>query len=127
MIGLAVFVGGGIGALLRWSVATTVARVAPGAFPWATLLVNVAGCFVLGFLGQYFVERVAWPMPLRVGLTTGFLGGLTTFSTFGYETVRLATSGSPAGPWLALVNAAVSVLLGLAAALVGIHLAFRAG
>jgi CrcB protein len=114
---LAVFVGGGLGSLLRWSVALLLGRHAAEPFPFATLAVNLAGCFLAGVLAALFAERLPVSPPVRFGLTTGFLGGLTTFSTFGLETARLFQSGH-AG--LAVGNVLANVVPGVAGAALGL-------
>jgi CrcB protein len=114
---LAIFVGGGVGSLLRWSVALLLGRHAVEPFPFATLAVNLVGCFLAGVLAALFAERVAVPPPVRFGLTTGFLGGLTTFSTFGLETARLFQSGHAAA---AAGNALVNVVPGVLGAALGL-------
>ena len=81
------------------------------------VLVNVAGSFLLGFLAGLYAGRVSPTM--RLGLFFGFLGGFTTFSTFTSETVVLARTGSAA---LAFGNVALSVVVGLTAALIGVLL-----
>lgn len=89
---LFVAVGGAAGASLRYALALFVARHATSGFPWPTFLVNVVGSFGLGVL------LFAWPdggltPALRLGLTTGVMGGFTTYSSFNYEALRLATEG----------------------------------
>ncbi len=119
---LAVFVGGGLGALSRFGIGALAARWLPGArLPWGTFAVNVVGCFVLGALVPLFAARAQWPAAVRVGVTTGFLGGLTTFSTFGQETVALAGRA----PGWAAANAALNVGVGLCCAAAGAWLGGR--
>ena len=92
------------------------ARFGP-AYPWGTLAVNVAGSLVLGVLaGAASVRPV--PGGLVAGLGTGFCGALTTYSTFGYETLRLAEEG-PHRPWPAVANIVISLTLGIGAAVLG--------
>ncbi|OHB32197.1 MAG: camphor resistance protein CrcB [Desulfuromonadaceae bacterium GWB2_53_15] len=62
-------------------------------FPWGTLSVNVAGAFVIGLIMELGLRGALIPASLRIGLVTGFLGGLTTFSTFSYETFKLLETG----------------------------------
>jgi fluoride exporter len=110
---LLVLVGGAVGAPVRYLVDRAVASRSGSLLPLGTLLVNVVGCFVLGCLAGVASEHV------RLLLGTGFCGSLTTFSTFGYETSRLASEGSTR---TALANVVVSVALGLAVAALGVTL-----
>ncbi len=90
---LVVGLGGFIGAVLRYWLSGVAQRWAGDSFPLGTLLVNVLGCLVLGAL-MCLVEYRQWFGPnVRVFLTIGILGGLTTFSTFGYETFALLRDG----------------------------------
>ena len=88
-------------------------RQTKGAFPWGTFIVNVSGCFLLGFLITLLTERVLPHPNIRMALTVGFVGAYTTFSTFAYETLRLAEDGAVR---LALTNVLASVALGILAA-----------
>ena len=92
---LAVFVGGGIGSLLRWFLAGKFNPTFGGepAFPTGTLAANLIGGFLIGMLMAVFISRTEWPEELRLLLVTGFLGGLTTFSAFSWEIVHLFTQG----------------------------------
>ena len=107
--------GGAIGSALRYL--TWRAFGGAGPFPWATVLVNITGSFLLGLLAGLYAGRLSPTM--RLGLFFGFLGGFTTFSTFTSETVVLARTGSAA---LAFGNVAVSVVVGLTAAFIGVLL-----
>ncbi|SEQ63843.1 CrcB protein [Lentzea xinjiangensis] len=108
---LAVFFGAALGAPCRYLLDRFVQSRHSSDFPWGTLVVNVVGCFLIGF-----VAGTSW-MPL---LGIGFCGGLTTYSTFGYETVKLLEAERYRA---ALVNVVVSVALGVGAAAVGLGLA----
>ena len=89
---LAAALGGGLGALARWGVSEGLPRD-PGGWPWATLLVNVLGCFLLGLLIARVLDRSPASPWLRPFLATGVLGGFTTWSAFAVETVQLADAG----------------------------------
>lgn len=108
-----VFLLGGAGAVLR----VAVSGLFPvRALPWGTLVVNVAGCLLIGALFTVFEARHEVPLEWRVALVGGFLGGLTTFSAFGLEVYELAQEGQ----WpLALLYALGSVAVGLAAVTLG--------
>jgi CrcB protein len=107
---LLVLLGGAFGAVTRYLTDVTVQRAHSTELPWGTWTVNVAGSFLLG------VVAVAGPGWLVTLAGTGFCGALTTFSTFGYETVRLAEEGRSS---LAAANAAASLGAGLTAAALG--------
>jgi CrcB protein len=104
---LLVAVGAAVGAPLRYLVDRAVQARHDSVFPWGTLAVNVAGSALLGLLAGLDV-----PGEAMAALGTGFCGALTTYSTFGYETVRLVRDGARA---YAAANALVSVGAGLAA------------
>ena len=110
MTALAVFLGSALGAPCRYLLDRFVQSRHTSDFPWGTLTVNVVGCFLIGFL-----VGTSW-MPL---LGVGFCGGLTTYSTFSYETVKLLEQEKYR---LALLNVVVSVALGVGAAAVGLAL-----
>ncbi|GIG89027.1 fluoride efflux transporter CrcB [Plantactinospora endophytica] len=110
----AVLVGGAVGALCRFTVNWLVERRSRPA-PWATFAVNVVGSLVLGLLAGTGTALPGWVGAL-VG--TGFCGALTTYSTFGYETVELSRSG-PGGRGRAALNVLATLVVGLAAAALG--------
>lgn len=90
---LLIALGGALGSVLRYLV--TVAAVASfgPTFPWGTLAVNLAGSFLIGLIQQIALEGLAIGEDTRLFLVTGLMGGLTTYSAFSYETVRLAETG----------------------------------
>jgi CrcB protein len=102
--------------MLRFLLGGAVHRFLPASFPYGTFLINVTGCFGIGFLAVLVEERFLLGPGARLFWMVGVLGGYTTFSTFGYETMMLLRGGSQAA---ALVNAAGQVLLGLAAVAAG--------
>ena len=116
---VAVLLGGILGTGLRLTIDQLV--LPESAFPWATLLINVLGSFVLGLLvAKVWPTAPAW---LRAGLGTGVLGSFTTFSAVIVSLLSLAVSGMTL---LAVVYLVVTLVLGLAAALLGIRLGARA-
>lgn len=117
-----VVVGGGLGSLLRYLVQGWGQALTKGTFPLGTLVVNVAGCFVIGALNMVFAERIPIPMEYRVGLTVGVLGGFTTFSSFGWETFSMANDGQGLR---AMMNMLLSITLGFLAVWLGYRLAER--
>jgi CrcB protein len=121
MIGyLLVTVGGGIGAAVRYFLSAWALTAFGPSFPWGTLLVNAVGSFIIGLVMVLSLERMIVSPEARLLLTTGFCGGLTTFSTFSYETLALLRGEQ----WLwAGANALFNLLLCLAATGLGILLA----
>ncbi len=85
--------GGAIGAVARWGAAEVLPPTA-GGWPWATLLVNLTGCFLLGVLIAVLAARSPEPAWVRPFLAVGVLGGYTTYSTFAVEVVRLVEDGA---------------------------------
>ena len=114
---LLVFVGGGLGALLRYA-AGRAALLAGWAPPLATLGVNIVGCFAMGLLAGWFAHR-GGPASVKIFLVTGLLGGFTTFSAFGLDTLTLWRT-SPAH---AAAYVAASVIVSLLAVFLGFSLA----
>ncbi len=115
---LIVFIGGGLGAALRHGVNLVSARLLGTGFNYATIIENVSGSFVMGLLIAYFAFKGGVPQHWRLFLTTGVLGGYTTFSAFSLDTILLYERGELG---LAALYVVVSVALsvgGLLAALV---------
>ncbi len=88
---LAVF--GVLGTLARYGMEGAVQALTGATFPLGTMAVNVSGCFLLGLVGQYSLEHGWVPPDWRVGVTVGFFGAFTTFSTFSWETVQMLEDG----------------------------------
>lgn len=114
---LLLLLGGGLGAVMRFSLALWVDARAGVQFPWGTLAVNVAGCFAIGVVATLAEEHAIVSPALRLFLVTGLLGGFTTFSAFGMETWQLVEDGRGLA---ALANAVASVAAGLAAVIAGV-------
>ena len=93
LIYLAIAVGGGLGACSRYALSLTFAKWFGHAFPWPTLLVNLLGGLAIGVLYCIAQEKFAADSLFKPLLITGFLGGLTTFSTFSLEMVQLVQAG----------------------------------
>ena len=106
---LLIAAGGAIGALLRYVVSGWAQAALGGTFPWGTLAVNLAGCFLIGFLWTA-AEHVSFSGATRTLVFTGVLGAFTTFSTYGLESLNLLRDGE-VGP--GLTNILVSNVLGL--------------
>jgi len=94
------------GGLARYYLSGWVYSLLGRGFPYGTMAVNIVGAFFIGLLMELSLRSTVMSDPLRIGLTVGFLGGLTTFSTFSYETVRLLEDGQFA---VALINMLASV------------------
>ncbi len=110
------FLGGGLGSLLRVAIGGAIQTRAGSLFPWGTLCVNLVGCFAIGVIATLADERGMLPANLRIFLVAGLLGGFTTFSAFGLETLRLFENSAVAP---AFVYALASVALGIVAAASG--------
>ena len=109
---LAVFVGGGLGSLARFGLGKSLGATVAG-FPLATLLANIAACLVLGFFAGYAANKGQFPPALKLGITAGFCGGFSTFSTFSLESMSLMGNGK-------IALAAVYVVLSVSFCFVGV-------
>jgi fluoride exporter len=117
-----VMLGGAAGATSRWQVSAAFPS-SPEHWPWATFAINIVGSLLLGLLLETMLRSgpdAGWRRGIRVGVGTGFLGGFTTYSTFIVETDRLVSTGHL---WVGAAYAAVSLVVGVFAALAGISLA----
>ena len=118
MDALIVILGAGLGGGARHGVNVVVTRLMPGlTFPLATLIINLLGSFLMGVLAEAFVLRGSGGHPLRLLLTTGVLGGFTTFSTFALDAVALYERGQLAAAALYLLLSVAGGLAGLVAGL----------
>ena len=116
-----VFLGAGLGGVLRFLASGFVQRLANGwLFPIGTATVNVIGCLVIGFLAQLAESRAFLSGEMRALIMVGILGGFTTFSTFGYETFQLLRDGEYL---MAVANVGLQVTIGVVFVAVGYSLA----
>ena len=88
-----VFCGGAFGSAMRYLMSRWVRSWAHEGFPWGVLAVNVIGCFLMGVLSVVLVNKLSFSGPWRAALMVGFLGGLTTFSSFSLEVVQFLNQG----------------------------------
>jgi len=126
-----VAVGGSAGALARYGVGLAAGKLWGKGFPWGTLLVNVGGCFVMGIVIELLLDLEAHSPEVvtpalnlkmafwRQGVAIGFLGALTTFSTFGADTLRELEGGRPL---ISLTNIVTNLAMSLAAVWLGVAL-----
>ncbi|MEZ6242171.1 MAG: fluoride efflux transporter CrcB [Phycisphaerales bacterium] len=120
---LMIFLGGGVGSVLRFLVSKWIQTGTDSSFPFGTLAVNVLGCLVIGFLARLLTSGpVVVSEELRFALLIGLLGGFTTFSTFGYDTMTMLEEGQfgRATAYVLLSNG-----LGLACVFIGVRAAVR--
>ncbi len=112
----AIFLGGGVGSIMRYGVQQLLhERIVAYSFPWATFAVNIAGSFLIG-LFYALSARLSLPDEVRLFLTAGLCGGFTTFSTFSNDNLAMIQRGDVA---LCLLYVVLSVGLGLAACFAG--------
>ncbi len=116
---LAVVIGGGLGSLARYATSNFMAARYGADFPLGTLAVNIAGCFIIGLFMTLSTERLLINPVWRLVVAVGFLGGLTTFSSFSYETIRLLQHDTAR----ALLNMGLNVVAGLFSTWLGITVA----
>ena len=113
-------IAGALGAVCRWGISRAGYALLGTGFAWGTLIANVLGCFLLGFLMYTSLNTDKIPETLRTALAIGFLGALTTFSTFSYETIGYIEDSA----WmLAALNIGANLAIGLGATVAGLFLA----
>ena len=114
---LFVALGGGAGSVARYLTSQWAAERLGADFPYGTLIVNVVGCYIIGLFMIFATEKYLLPTHWRLLIASGFLGGLTTFSSFSYETLKLAQEGA----WsAATINLAANLITGLLATGLGV-------
>lgn len=111
--------GGALGSSARYLVNVTAVRFLGGGFPWGTMTVNIVGCFIMGMLVELAARRASFSEEARVFLTTGILGGFTTFSAFSADVALLAERKHFG---LAALYLGGSVMLSLLAVFAGLYL-----
>lgn len=114
---LIVFLGAGIGGALRHGVNVAALRLVGAGFPWGTMTINIAGSFAMGVIAEYFALKSGLPQHWRLFLTTGVLGGFTTFSAFSLEVALLYERGELLAAGLYMLGSAVLAVVGLFAGL----------
>lgn len=115
-------ISGALGTGCRYLIGIWSAQRFGAAFPFGTLIVNVIGCFLIALVMRVALSVAAFPTTLRFALTTGFMGGLTTYSSFNYESTKLLLEGKRV---LALINFGTTVSTCFIAGLLGLMLADR--
>jgi fluoride exporter len=111
---------GAVGTLARYGLQSAMQVRTGGTFPYGTLLVNLTGCFFLGLIAQFTLNRMVISPDWRVAIAVGFFGGYTTFSSFGWETAKMMERGEWAR---ASIYVGASVFAGLFLTVAGIRLA----
>lgn len=111
---------GALGCVTRYYLSGWTYDLFGRSFPYGTFAVNILGAFAIGLIMEFGMRSTLLPANLRIGLTIGFLGGLTTFSTFSYETFKLLEDGEL---FMATTNVLVSVVVCLTFTWLGIHTA----
>jgi fluoride exporter len=114
---LLVFVGGGLGATLRYLINVTCARTLGTGFPWGTFIINITGSTVMGLIAGYLALKGEASQPWRLFLMTGILGGYTTFSAYSLDAALLYERGELASAALYVVGSVVLSIAGLFAGL----------
>ena len=111
---------GAAGTLARYGLQGLVQTRANGSFPYGTLAVNLTGCFFLGLIAQFTLNRLVISPDWRIAIAVGFFGGYTTFSAFGWETAKMLEEGEWSS---ASAYVCASVIAGLFLSVAGIRLA----
>jgi CrcB protein len=111
-----VALGGALGASARYGLDRAIEATSDSVFPWATFVINLSGCFLIGLVSATLIDRHHVPAWIRIGLVLGVIGGYTTFSTYAQEALDLVDARDVAE---AVVYIGGSVLLGIAAVYLG--------
>ena len=114
---LSIAAGGALGAVSRFCLGNLISRIIGSALPYGTFVINIVGCFFMGLIMTMIIERGMLSAAWRLLLCVGFLGGFTTFSSFGYETLMLLQEEKI---FAALAYVGGSIILGLMSAALGV-------
>lgn len=110
-----IFIGGGCGSVLRYFVSLMKINTN---FPFSTLLVNMIGCFIIGFIYSFTINKLQIPENFKLFLTVGFCGGITTFSTFSLENYKLFENGLYIQMFIYII---FSVILSIVITIIGVY------
>ncbi len=119
-IGLFIFLGGGIGSLLRYATTKYVSGVYEGNFPLATFLINAIGCLLIGCFSGFLLKNMPEDTAWKSLLITGFCGGFTTFSAFSLENITLIAKNENE---MMLIYVGLSVVMGFFCTYLGLRIA----
>ena len=117
---LAIGIGGGFGSIARFFISKEMGNWLGNYLHYGTLTVNIAGSLALGWFITFFLDRPEINIALRLGLTVGFLGAFTTFSTFSYESIQLLLDGAI---WRAIFNVVLNAAVCIGMCYVGMQMA----
>ena len=117
---LAIAIGGGLGSIARFVISREMGNWLGNYLPYGTLTVNIAGSLALGWFITFFFDRPELSSALRLGLTVGFLGAFTTFSTFSYESLQLLLDGAV---WRAIFNVVLNASICIGMCYLGMQVA----
>lgn len=110
-------IAGALGTVSRYGLSQFTHSILGKNFPWGTLVINVAGCFIIGLLATLFADTNAFSKEIQLAATVGFLGAFTTFSAFSYDSYTFFSSGT----WeMGLMNIAANIIIGMLAVMGGV-------